>query len=902
MQVFGKKQKTTTIITFAIAFILLSSALLASGQPQYLGPQGYGYYTGTNIQDNGSTQLPSGVTPDMTVTTTPYLSFRPNPVGENQTILVNLWLDPGPSVTRYFRDLTVTITKPDGTTDVKKMNSYFADSTAWFEYEVDQTGTWKLKFDFPGAYFPAGNYTMLEGTSNAGFTENYPKSVYYEPASTGEQTLTVQEEPVLPWPSAELPNNYYWTRPVMAENREWATILGDYPWRGPATCSDAIWPANTNRYWSPSYSFTPYVQGPTTSHIVWKRPGVGVISGLYGGDVGTISMQSGGGNPTIVYQGRAYQTVTKPMPQMINGSLVNMATSVWQCYDFRTGEIIWEETGLGNAAPTVIEYDHGLPAVPGAEAAVGVTASLIAITGSATTPGRLLKYNPATGAVTVNVSIPAFTTSLYYMNEYVLSVQQLNASGGPGDPGTPTAGIYRLINWTTSGSSSNFTSRIITNQSWPRADLGPYGGGAGNPQDFSVGIGFNIREPNFFDLADMGYPYVNIAYDNASGFRYGTRIQAYSYVTGELLWDKTVNDTMYSGTTNVADHGKLAVLMRDGTFMAWDYDGTQLWRSERMDYPWDAPGFGAYSIASAYGMFYRFGYGGVYAFDWNTGKIVWKYTAPAFSEYETPYTDENGTTVYSFNAGCQIADGKIYIYNTEHTPSQPITRGWGLHCINATTGELIWKIKTPGAVGPISDGYMSVSGSDGIQYVYGKGQSQTTVTAPQTAVPVGTTVLIQGTVLDMSPAQPGTPCVSAESMTTYMEYLHKQQPIDGLWHNETVTGVPVQILAIGPDNETIDLGIVTSDMSGKFQLSWTTPQTEGVYKITATFMGDGSYGSSWDETGLIVGQAQATPSSSSSAISVNDVVGPLSVYIIAGVIAVIIAIAIVGVMILRKHP
>jgi hypothetical protein len=139
-------------------------------------------------------------------------------------------------------------------------------------------------------------------------------------------------------------------------------------------------------------------------------------------------------------------------------------------------------------------------------------------------------------------------------------------------------------------------------------------------------------------------------------------------------------------------------------------------------------------------------------------------------------------------------------------------------------------------------------------------------------------------------------------MTTYMEYLHKQQPIDGLWHNETVTGVPVQLLAIGPNNETIDLGIVTSDLSGKFQLSWTTPQTEGIYKITATFMGDGSYGSSWDETGLIVGQAQATPSSSSSTISVNDVVGPLSTYIIAGVIAVIIAIAIVGVMILRRHP
>ena len=95
---------------------------------------------------------------------------------------------------------------------------------------------------------------------------------------------------------------------------------------------------------------------------------------------------------------------------------------------------------------------------------------------------------------------------------------------------------------------------------------------------------------------------------------------------------------MYSGTTDIADHGKLAVLMRDGAFSAWDYSGKFLWKSDVMDYPWDSPAFGAYSIASAYGMFYRFGYGGIYAFDWDTGKIVWKYSAPAFSVYETPYT------------------------------------------------------------------------------------------------------------------------------------------------------------------------------------------------------------------------------------------------------------------------
>ena len=130
-----------------------------------------------------------------------------------------------------------------------------------------------------------------------------------------------------------------------------------------------------------------------------------------------------------------------------------------------------------------------------------------------------------------------------------------------------------------------------------------------------------------------------------------------------------------------------------------------------------------------------------------------------------------------------------------------------------------------------------------IHLVFGKGESATTIAAPVTTVSNGTAVLVQGTVLDMSPAQPGTPCVSKESMTAYMEYLDMQKPVDGTYHNFTVTGVPVQLLAIDPSGGVIDLGVVTSDVSGSFGTSW-TPQNEGVYRVTATFAGDDSYGSS----------------------------------------------------------
>ncbi len=385
--------------------------------------------------------------------------------------------------------------------------------------------------------------------------------------------------------------------------------------------------------------------------------------------------------------------------------------------------------------------------------------------------------------MTLDHDIPSFTSTEYCMNGYALSVQTLSSTGGPGEYGTPSAGIYRLINWTTAGSSSDFNDRIISNITWPRNNIGNFA----QMRDYESGIVFRCEETSWFETPVSGFPYAYIPYDNASGIRYGTRIAAYSLKTGELLWDKSFYESVYHALGSAAQHGKLAILMQDspitgngGYYMCFDsYTGDLLWKSEQMDSPWDICGFGAYSMCTAYGMFFRFGYSGVYAFDWDDGSIVWKYEAPAFSQYETPYTDEDGNTMYSFNGAGWVADGKVYAYNTEHTPTQPITRGWGIHCMNVTTGELIWKTKIWGSIGPIADGYLTASGYDGYTYAFGKGKSETTVTAPDVAVPKGTALTIKGTVLDMSPAQPDTPCVSKESMATQMEYLHLQMPIEG---------------------------------------------------------------------------------------------------------------------------
>ena len=112
----------------------------------------------------------------------------------------------------------------------------------------------------------------------------------------------------------------------------------------------------------------------------------------------------------------------------------------------------------------------------------------------------------------------------------------------------------------------------------------------------------------------------------------------------------------------------------------------------------------SYAVQSAYEKLYRQSYDGVYAFNWKDGKIAWLYKAPTPYAFETPYA--TGTeTDYSFNAGGIVADGKLFTYNTEHTPSQPITRGWRLHCINTTTGEGIWNITGSASPGGVADGY-----------------------------------------------------------------------------------------------------------------------------------------------------------------------------------------------------
>jgi outer membrane protein assembly factor BamB len=859
----------TTMFMFLVILMLSDVAIMTNSQFNTASAQ-------LATQQPVSGPLQSDVTVDATIDTIAHLSFRPNPVGMGQTFLVNLWMQPPIHAQRMFIDaFTVTITKPDGTEDViGPLSSYTGDGTAWFEYVADQVGTWKIKFDFLGMYCPTGRYYNGYIVTNSSGTQ-FNSSVYYKPSSDGPYEIVVQNEQVASYPSSSLPTDY-WTRPVEPINRDWWSILGNWPSTG-VVGGGEYWPANTNVYnvyngGTMNNYYAAYVTAPNSAHVAWKRQFA--IGGLIGGSMGQQSVGDTAtliyGHPKIIYAGRAYQTVTKES----NG----VVQSVWQCYDIRTGEVFWEISGI-TQPPTFIMYDDGGTTGGDANAQPFTATAYLGYIGS----GRLIKYRPFTGEVVGNYSIAPLTTGVFYADPYVLSVQNIGTTANPN---------YRLIKWTTKGTLANLTvsadTRIVSNISWPFSTLG-------NCADFETGIAVST--------VAVTNPATQVATE--------TRIMAASLTTGQLLWNISsgVNTGQFSAGIALADHGKYATRFNDGYWYCWDLStGNQLWKSELSSWPWGT--FGTYGTTSYGGMIISSNYDCISAIDWDTGKIIWKFEATT-NPYETPYTGENGTTVNSWHSVACVADGKIYTFNAEHSPDQPLKRGWKFQCINATNGDGIWNLAATQAgggdgsrvfQGAIADGYVAFSDAyDGYMYVIGKGKSATTIEGPQTEVTLGQDVIITGAVLDKSPGQPDTPCVSKESMTTQMEYLHMQYPIDGIYHNISITGVSVSLDAVDPNGNYVHIGDVTSDgYSGTFGFTW-GPEVSGQYTVTATFMGDDSYGSSFATTYVGVTEAPAA-SSAPTSVSFDAINSNLSMTVIGGVIAIIIAVAIATLLILRKRP
>ena len=399
-----------------------------------------------------------------------------------------------------------------------------------------------------------------------------------------------------------------------------------------------------------------------------------------------------------------------------------------------------------------------------------------------------------------------------------------------------------------------------------------------------------------------------------------TKDLAKTSTSAPLIFDKTwatpaewlagSNTLHYVGGNDVAANGVIAVWdkelrkfygfsMEDGHYL-WETAG-ELWQ--------DAYGWGnvEHTWYFAYDKLFSVGVGGtVYAYDLKTGATTWTYNMT--DPYKEPVTGN-----YWWGWISLIAEGKIYVTTVEHSANMPYPRGGPYICLNATTGAEIFRVN--GMMRGTRWGGNAVMGDSIIAgmdtydqqvWAIGKGPSAVIVAAgPKTTV-MGSSVVIDGTVMDTSPGTAsdnmvlrfpnGVPAVSDASMSEWMLYVYKQ-----FARPSNATGVEVTLNVLDANNNFREIGKTTSDANGYYSLNW-KPDVPGKYAVYASFAGTNSYWPSYAETSFMVDAAAATPVPTTAGQSNFATTTDLMLYIVGAAVAIIIAIAIVGLLILRKHP
>jgi hypothetical protein len=162
--------------------------------------------------------------------------------------------------------------------------------------------------------------------------------------------------------------------------------------------------------------------------------------------------------------------------------------------------------------------------------------------------------------------------------------------------------------------------------------------------------------------------------------------------------------------------------------------------------------------------------------------------------------------------------------------------------------------------------------------------------------------VISGTVTDISPGTKdyaltarfpsGVPAVADASMSDWMLYVYKQFPS----FPANCTGVEVTLDAVDPNGNFVHIGTVTSDASGLFHYAWKTPNVPGEYTVIATFAGTNGYWASYAETAMYVQEAPSATPPPQYPVPVD-----YTLPIVGMGIVLLIAIAIVGILMLRKR-
>ncbi len=168
----------------------------------------------------------------------------PNKIGVNQPVLVvlgltrqTIWPQTG------WTNVKVTVTKPDGTTDTLTKNTDTTGMTGTM-YTPTQVGTYTFQTHFPEQLLDVTLHNIPAGTT-----------MLASDSAVISLTVTAESRPY--FPDTPLPD-YYWTRPIDAQNREWDGIAGS--WLDGSLIRTTLQRSAPNN------------DGPETAHILWDKP------------------------------------------------------------------------------------------------------------------------------------------------------------------------------------------------------------------------------------------------------------------------------------------------------------------------------------------------------------------------------------------------------------------------------------------------------------------------------------------------------------------------------------------------------------------------------------------------------------------------------------------------------
>jgi hypothetical protein len=803
-----------------------------------------------------------------------YAGVTPRTTGVGQQVIIVFWLNaipPTAATDSRFGDrwtFYVDITAPDGSTETVGPITSDPVGGAYILYTPDQVGTYTIV-----ARMPAHEIIGLPSASGEPI-DHVSVGDIYGPATSEPAYLTVQEEPVEGWPDAPVTDDY-WTRPINNANRYWYVLAGN--WLGGAAqsfapgCSPYV---STSGFGTPNGDAISHGQGTESAHILWTRPhwAGGIMDELFG---------------TTGYQTSHYQGISLGNPIIIQGKIIVTyrkwahGDDGWWVIDLYTGETLSLENDTRIPAFGQI-YNYESPNQHGGFPYVWRTSGVTLPEGYTTERGKstwemLDGYTLQSITMIANVSAPRGSVNVYGKDGSIL-YYSLVTSGG----------VQYLQVWNSSAIPSLLGGETGTNFWQWRPMGGAFGFGAapfgyyvhdGN-QAYSLNV--SISTPVQGSILSVREGEFIIGGTGGSNSEAGGVVQGNLWCLslkkgeeGKLLWNRTFTPPRAStpdpSIVNRAGATLGIVDPEDGVFLFEEQLTTRRWgySLETMQPLWGptAPeeAFHFYGMSESIyeGKLLSYGYGGqMIAYNITTGEILWKYNATSIG-LESAYGG-----FYPIGIAC-IADGKLYTVSSEHSPTQPMYRGPNLRCINASNGVELWSILFWGArMSPtesnvyIADGIVfGLNYHDMELYAFGKGPSATTVTASPKVSALGSSVVIEGTVTDQSPSGKrntnglldftlkGTPAISDEDMSAWMEYMFMQQPMP-----KDAKGVTVHLTAIDPNGNYQDIGYATSDTAGKFATSW-QPPVPGEYFVTAEFEGSASYGSSFDTTFFTVDEA-----------------------------------------------